>query len=311
MKYKLETHCLRDVCATSLTDNVILGLDFVEAQKVQLNLGDNILIINGEKLNTTFVEDQAKIKISRVTITKGRRIPPNTIMRLFVEIEHGTKDDFTIQSDIGIPELMVANSVCNGEHGVINVINDGSRFVKLKSGTIVGYTEIIDKVIDEQDEEVTATLKVRQSTLVSEKDIVLPEHLQDMHNRAKGELNEIHLYHLKKALAEYEDVVAKHDLDIGCLTGITHKIETKDEIPIKQTMRRTPLGFQEQGEKQLNKMLEAGVIRPSTSEWAEAPVLVKKKDGSVRWCIDYRALNDKTIKDYFPLPIIEDCLDTL
>jgi hypothetical protein len=37
-------------------------------------------------------------------------------MRLFVEIEHGTKDDFTIQSDMGIPEWMVANSVCNGEH---------------------------------------------------------------------------------------------------------------------------------------------------------------------------------------------------
>ena len=45
---------------------------------------------------------------------------------------------------------------------VINVINDGSRFAKIKSGTIVGYAEIINKVIDEQDEEVTATLKVRQ-----------------------------------------------------------------------------------------------------------------------------------------------------
>lgn len=95
------------------------------------------------------------------------------------------------------------------------------------------------------------------------------------------------------------------------MTGITHKIETKDEIPVKQKMRRSPQGFQEQEEKQLNKMLEVGVIRPSTSEWATTPVLVKKKDGSVRWCIDYRALNDKTIKDSFPLQIIEDCMDTL
>ena len=58
-------------------------------------------------------------------------------------------------------------------------------------------------------------------------------------------------------------------------------------------------------------MLEVGVIRPSTSDWASAPVLIRKKDGSVRWCLDFRALNDKTIKDCFPLPIIEDCLDTL
>ena len=58
-------------------------------------------------------------------------------------------------------------------------------------------------------------------------------------------------------------------------------------------------------------MLAAGVIRPSESEWASAPVLIRKKDGTVRWCIDYRALNDKTVKDQYPLPLIEDCLDTL
>lgn len=58
-------------------------------------------------------------------------------------------------------------------------------------------------------------------------------------------------------------------------------------------------------------MLDAGVIQPSSSDWASAPVLVRKKDGSMRSCIDYRALNKKTVKDCYPLPIIEDCLDTL
>lgn len=58
-------------------------------------------------------------------------------------------------------------------------------------------------------------------------------------------------------------------------------------------------------------MLHAGVIQPSSSDWASVPVLVRKKDGSMRLCIDYRALNEKTVKDCYPLPIIEDCLDTL
>jgi hypothetical protein len=53
------------------------------------------------------------------------------------------------------------------------------------------------------------------------------------------------------------------------------------------------------------------VIQASNSEWSSAPVLVRKKDGSVRWCVDYRALNDKTVKDSFPLPNINDCLDAL
>lgn len=58
-------------------------------------------------------------------------------------------------------------------------------------------------------------------------------------------------------------------------------------------------------------MLAAGVIQPSTSDWAAAPVLIRKKDGSVLWCVDYRALNKVTVKDTYPLPLIEECLDTL
>ena len=69
---------------------------------------------------------------------------------------------------------------------------------------------------------------------------------------------------------------------------------------MKQRMRRTPFGFQDVEQQHLDRMIKAGVIRSSTSEWASAPVLVRKRDGSVRWCIDYRALNDRTVKDCFP-----------
>ena len=60
-------------------------------------------------------------------------------------------------------------------------------------------------------------------------------------------------------------------------------------------------------------MLKAGVIHPSSSEWAAPPVLGRKKDGNVRWCIDFRKLNTccVTEKDVFPLPLIEDCMDAL
>lgn len=104
---------------------------------------------------------------------------------------------------------------------------------------------------------------------------------------------------------------AKHDLDLGCLSAIKHRIDTKDANPVKHKMRRTPLGFQHQEEEHLKKMLDAGIIQPSNSELASAPVLVKKKDENGRWCIDCRNLNSVTVNDSFPLPIIEDCLDTL
>ncbi|KAK3084611.1 hypothetical protein FSP39_016239 [Pinctada imbricata] len=76
-------------------------------------------------------------------------------------------------------------------------------------------------------------------------------------------------------------------------------------------MRRTPMGFEKEEEAHLNKMLESGVIQPSNSEWASVPVLVRKKDGNMRWCIDYRKLNSVTVKDVYPLPLIEECMDSL
>lgn len=76
-------------------------------------------------------------------------------------------------------------------------------------------------------------------------------------------------------------------------------------------MRRTPSCIVEEEEAHLKKMLEAGVIQPSVSDWASAPVLIRKRDGSIRWCIDYRALNAVTVKDIYQLLLVKDCLDTL
>ena len=90
-----------------------------------------------------------------------------------------------------------------------------------------------------------------------------------------------------------------------------HKINSYDEIPIAEKFRRTPLQFQKQEQEYIEKLLKQKVIEPSASEWSAAPVLVRKKSGELRYCIDYRALNSKTVKDSFSLPLIEDCLDSL
>lgn len=76
-------------------------------------------------------------------------------------------------------------------------------------------------------------------------------------------------------------------------------------------MRRTPASFVPREEGHLQKILKAGVIRPSLSEWCSASVLIRKRDGPISWCVDYRALNNVTVKDVFPLLSVEECFDTL
>ena len=116
---------------------------------------------------------------------------------------------------------------------------------------------------------------------------------------------------LAALLTEYADIFAKDDTDLGLFSGIQHTIDTGDSRPIKQSMRRTPIGFESEERDHLQSMLDNGIITASTSDWASPLVLVRKKDGGVRWCIDYHASNSVTVDAAFPLPKIEECLNTL
>ncbi|GFV62097.1 retrovirus-related Pol polyprotein from transposon 412 [Trichonephila clavipes] len=115
----------------------------------------------------------------------------------------------------------------------------------------------------------------------------------------------------ERLFQEFEDVFSKNSSDIGHTTVTQHRIDTADHPPIKQHPRRLPFAKQEEVGTLLREMQENDIIEPSSSPWASPIVLVRKKDGSTRFCVDYRKLNDVTKKDSYPLPRIDDTLDTL
>ncbi|XP_075131928.1 uncharacterized protein LOC142204512 [Leptodactylus fuscus] len=96
----------------------------------------------------------------------------------------------------------------------------------------------------------------------------------------------------------------------GC-NGIYHEIPTGDAAPIRERYRQIPPQQYQEVKDLLNSMLENGVVRESQSPWAAPVVLVKKKDGSLRFCVDYRRLNSCTVCDSYPLPRIEESLTAL
>ena len=112
-------------------------------------------------------------------------------------------------------------------------------------------------------------------------------------------------------LQKYHAVFSTHDGDIGCTSLITHEIPVTDNVPIRQRYRRIPPSEYETVKAHINQLLEAQVIRESSSPYASPIVLVRKKDGRLRLCVDYRLLNSKTRRDAFPLPRIEESLDAL
>ena len=110
---------------------------------------------------------------------------------------------------------------------------------------------------------------------------------------------------------QYKDVFCQDDDDLGLTNVTSHKIPTIDDIPVRLPHKRISPNLLPEVRDLVNKLLRQKVIKPSVSAYAAPVVLVRKKDGTLRLCVDYRKLNEKTVRDAYPLPRSEEALDCL
>ena len=115
----------------------------------------------------------------------------------------------------------------------------------------------------------------------------------------------------RELIRVYHDIFALDPHELGRALGTEHEIVVNDDTPFKERFRRVAPSMLDEVREHLRKMLDSGAIRPSNSPWCNAVVLVRKKDGGLRFCIDFRRLNDRTRKDSYPLPRIQESLDYL
>ena len=102
---------------------------------------------------------------------------------------------------------------------------------------------------------------------------------------------------VKDLLIDFKDVFSKDEFDLGTFKEIKHKINLKDESKVvKHQMQRVPLGMESAEEQVVHNMLENDIIQESTSDFSSRPVLVKKKSGAIRFTVDFRELNENTVK---------------
>ena len=112
-------------------------------------------------------------------------------------------------------------------------------------------------------------------------------------------------------LAKYHDVFLLDPAELGCTHSTEHTIKVTDDTPFKEWFRWIPLLLVEEVQNHLWEMLKLGTIWPYHSAWCNAVVLVRKKDGSLQFCIDFHHLNAHTKKDSYPLPRIQETVDSL
>ena len=186
----------------------------------------------------------------------------------------------------------------------MRIVNTTLTPVKIYKGSTVAHAECVDEaninVVSENTEDETISAVDWNSNLCNNLEEMLLENI-----------NEDQKEKILALLELYADVIASGDNGLGQTDIMRHSIDTGNASPIRQQVRRTSLPAKEKVRELLKNMMQKRVISPSKSPWASPIILVQKKDGLTRFCVDYWKINEVTRKDAYPIQRIDKTLDTL
>jgi len=169
--------------------------------------------------------------------------------------------------------------------------------VTLGPGTVIANLQGVEIVEKDSSHELGAAENEADAT---------PEYIQKLIDGVDDSIPENACIALQSILMKHADVFSQNENDLGRTDIIMHHIDTGDARPVRQPLRRCPPAHVEAISDHVDNMLKQGSIEPASSPWASNVVLVKKKDGTLRCCIDYRQLNSVTRRDVYPLPRIDE-----
>ena len=188
----------------------------------------------------------------------------------------------------------------------IRVYNPQNESVVLHKDATIGVVTSVSSLVQELGEDIGETDERDDPNVIT-----VPDHIHDLWKRGSEDIELEDSNKLAQLLVRYQHIFSRADDDIGETDVVEHNIVTTDNIPIKQPPRRLPKCSELEVDRQVDDLLRRKKIVPSWSSYSSPVVLVGKKDGSKRLCIDYRKLNDKTVKDAYAIPVISNMLNNL
>ena len=319
------------------TVRAILGLDFLTKHDAHIMVGRRAIVLDGKEIK---LSDQTNERISdKVTASKTIHIKPGeeVIIQGLVKDRSASAGEVVILEPVRslvqwtgalVCRLVVTNNngrvpvrIYNPHDSMITVYRNTTLAMLNRVGIMTDWERTGGEnsgVDDEKSHERVNDLrgeKVKLPVDIEDNDQFnreVSEHLKKLYEDSVAKLAYRHKEMVKRLFNEYEDIFAKNSADYGQTDICKHEIDTGEERPVRQRARRLVRAHVPEVQKQINDYYEQGVISPSDSEWASNILLVKKKTGEFRMCIDYRELNAKTKKlDQYALPRIDDTLDAL
>ena len=297
-------------------EQALLGFDFLKSHKWQINNNTSIDIL-----------EESEHEIISCSTTQVIEVPANSEKIIKVKLNNMSKlNNKTVSFtpfDYSTKAIRMSNSVDKVKNGTmsISILNYGDKPVQIEANSVLGVIDTGDEIvsIDTYEKQTrvnsnktnckvsTSNSNVQCSNPISNrmirqklKDLRVGQHLTPKQQRT-----------LIDTIVKFRDAFSWHENDIGRTDLIEHSIKTTSDQPIKKQPYRIAPAQRDILNEQIQRLKDMDLIEESNSPWAAPVVLVKKKDGSYRLCIDYRGLNAVTIKDSYPLPLIVDAVDAV
>ena len=336
-----NTGC-RVVVSEAITE-LILGIEWLQRNQCVWDFGSNSFTIHGHYGRLKC--QRTKRSLRRILVSDEIVIPEFHTTNVPVLVTRSSlgreNPEWGFTQKIKDADLVIASAVYadNDVQSVCQILNISDQPRRLKPGVELGWAEPVEIVSTEgtgvstqqelENEIIPLDLTQHRVRMIQEPDLnefdqgelgptvpVEPEKLntdfiQDMLDKIDLELSEEQENQVKQILNENREVFSTSEFDLGRTNLVKHIIHTGINRLFKQQLRRHPMAYLPVIDEYVDKMLENEICEPSFSPWASNVVLVKKSDGSLRFCIDYRQLNNLTVKDSYPLPRIDTCFDAL
>ena len=307
------------IIAENLTQDIIIGVDILKPNKCVVDYANNTLSCGNATVNIKTMEPSKPKLIRAIELIE---LAPYTQQLIWTKCNSPNKQIYIKPVKRSTGCEIIAEVQEDGEyknHIPILLKNPTATNKVIRKGDVIASissVEVVQTIKCEED--LNEFMKNETTTYRTTDDTEQwklqqpwkPSQLIKFNNKSLDNQQKLQL---KNLVDEYWMIFSRNDEDVGRIKEKygTHDIKIYDSNPIRQRAYKTPNAKEPVVNECLNKMSKMKIIEPSDSDWASPIVLVKKPDGSERFCVDYRKLNAITIKDSFPMPSVESKLNKL